>query len=191
MITAQTTLHSEPELIAAAQHGDARAYGELVTRHQAGVVRVVYRMCGDPYLAEEAAQDAFLRAWQHLASYNPEHAFRAWVYRIAVNAALDALRREKPVASLESIEATWQSAGTAGSDPQAAIENRQRAERVQQAVMALPAPSRSVLVLREYGGLSYNEIADTLSIPLGTVMSRLNAARGLLRQELAGVMEVV
>src|SRR5512133_977502 len=80
---------SDQDLLAAARQGDAWAYGELVNRNQAGVIAVVYRMCGDATLAEEAAQVAFIRAWEHLAGYRPEHSFRAWLYRIAINAALD------------------------------------------------------------------------------------------------------
>lgn len=183
-------LHSETDLIRRAQNGDTRAYGALVDRHRAGVVRVVYRMCGDPHLAEEAAQEAFVRAWQRLSDYKPEGAFRAWVYRIAVNAALDALRARKPTASLDALPDDGLPENNPGADPEAAFVRRQRAERVQQAVMALPAPSRAVLVLREWGGLSYAEIAAALSIPLGTVMSRLNSARGQLRKSLSGLLEV-
>ena len=190
MTTADFTLQNELDLIAAAQRGNALAYGELVCRHRDGVVRVVYRMCGDPELAEEAAQEAFLRAWQRLDSYKPQHPFRAWVYRIAINAALDALRAEKPTTGLETVEEHGLPAQGMSANPEKAVEQRQRAERVQQAIDGLTPASRSVLVLREYGGLSYTEIADTLSIPIGTVMSRLNSARGQLRQSLAGLLEV-
>ena len=188
------------DLIAAAQRGDRRAFGELVCRHQKGVIGVVYRMCGDPYLAEEAAQEAFLRAWQHLAGYQPRYSFRAWVYRIAINAALDALRRQN---SRREQPLTAEGQGNEGETgpeadlpvddegPEAAMESKQRAERIRQAVLALPPPSRSVLVLREYGGLAYAEIAASLGIPIGTVMSRLNSARGQLRQSRADLMEVL
>lgn len=187
--TVQATL-ADQRLAAAALAGDTRAFSALVVRHQDGVVGVVYRMCGRLPLAEEAAQEAFLRAWQHLTSYNPASSFRAWVYRIAINAALDALRREKPQADLDEMEENeLPSAQVDG--PETALENKQRAERVRRAILALPAPSRAVLVLREYGGLSYAEIAAALSIPLGTVMSRLNSARGLLRQSLAADLEVL
>jgi RNA polymerase sigma-70 factor (ECF subfamily) len=178
-------------MIAAAQRGDARAFSDLVSLHRDGVVRVVYRMCGDPGLAEEAAQEAFLRVWQHMAEYQPGRPFRAWVYRIAVNAALDALRREKPQADLDSIAETQPAPRSAQGDPEGALEDRQRAEQVQRAVMKLPDASRAVLVLREYGDLSYVEIAGALHIPLGTVMSRLNSARGQLRKSLVSLMEVL
>ncbi len=208
MIAAETTqwngesLGSDPDLIAGARKGDVRAFGGLVSRYRAGVVNVVYRMCGDPQLAEEAAQEAFLRAWQHLPGYDPRYSFRAWVYRIAINAALDALRRERPTVDIDGLEGDESMGSGSGMedrgvadpgavDPEAALEQKERAQRVRRAVLALPAPSRSVLVLREYAGLSYSEIADTLSIPLGTVMSRLNSARGQLRQALTGLLEVL
>ncbi len=184
MLLDQETAPSDYELVAAAQRGDQMAFGVLVTRHWGGVVNVVYRMCGEAQLAEEAAQEAFLRAWQHLPGYDPRYSFRAWVYRIAINAALDALRREKQVVDIDSIAEGNILMG--GDGPGAALENRERAGQVRRAILALPAPSRSVLVLREYGSLSYAEIASALNIPLGTVMSRLNSARGQLRLALAG-----
>jgi RNA polymerase sigma-70 factor, ECF subfamily len=185
---------SEPDLVTAAQRGDARAYGELVTRHRAGVVNVVYRMCGDGRLAEEAAQEAFLRAWQRLAGYQTEQSFRPWIYRIAINAAIDALRLERRLVNLEDLlvdDPDETILPAPGDGPEEMIEARQQAERVRRAVLALPAASRSALVLREYGGMSYNEIAAALEIPLGTVMSRLNSARGQLRQALVGILEAV
>lgn len=196
----ETQQASDLDLITAAQSGDQRAYGDLVSRHQAGVVGVVFRMCGNIDLAEEAAQEAFLRAWQHLASYQPRHSFRSWVYRIAINAALDSLRqptsrREQPFSDFENpAEDDLGIVGTLPSpedSPETTIEARQRAERVRRAVLALPAPSRAVLVLREYGGLSYNEIATSLGIPIGTVMSRLSSARSQMRQALIAFLEVL
>jgi RNA polymerase sigma-70 factor (ECF subfamily) len=185
---------NDRDLITAAQHSDTGAFGMLVNRYRDGVVGVVYRMCGDPWLAEEAAQEAFVRAWLHLAGYDPRYSFRSWVYRIAINAALDALRREKPVVDVDEIDDIVGDidAHVAGNgDPEMALVKKERASRVRRALLALPAPGRAVLVLREYGGLSYAEIAGALDIPLGTVMSRLNSARGQLRQSLAGLLEVL
>ena len=187
---------SDPELITQAQRGDRRAFGELVRRHREGVVNVVYRMCGDANLAEDAAQEAFIRAWQHLPSYRPRSpsiykgkrsgSFRNWVYRIATNVALDALRRERETVDVDELPLPSLEEG-----PEAVFEERERGKLVQRAVLALPAASRSVLVLREYEGLSYREIAETLAIPIGTVMSRLNYARRRLRESLAPVLEVL
>ncbi len=147
---------------------------------------MVYRMCGDANLAEDAAQEAFIRAWQHLPNYRPRSPFRNWLYRIATNAARDALRRERETVDVDQVPLVALDAG-----PEETVERTERGERVRQAVLALPTASRTVLVLREYEGLSYREIADTLSIPIGTVMSRLNYARKQLRELLAPYMEAL
>jgi len=170
------------DLIAQAQAGDCGAFGELTTRHYDGVIRVVYRMCGDALISEDAAQEAFMRAWISLPGFVPRAPFRSWLYRIAVNAALDTLRR-KPAESLEDSEESLMLADR-NLSPEVVYLEKEQAQLVQGAVMALPEASRAVLVLREYGGLTYDEIASALEIPVGTVMSRLNYARGILRDQL-------
>ena len=85
---------TEALLIAKAKNGDRDAYGELVQRHYPYVVQVVYHMCGDAELAQDATQEAFIRAWLHLATFRPGTSLRNWLYRIAANAALDVLRRD-------------------------------------------------------------------------------------------------
>lgn len=175
---ATTSVDGETELVTRAQQGDRGAFSELVQCHYAGVINVVYHLCGDPRLAEDAAQEAFLRAWLHLDTYRPRTAFRHWLYRIAVNAALDSLRRDTHVAP-ESIEDL--ALPDAQPGPESVLAQAELAVLVQQALLALPAASRVVLVLREYEGLSYQSIAATLDIPVGTVMSRLNYARNRLR----------
>jgi RNA polymerase sigma-70 factor (ECF subfamily) len=130
------------------------------------------------------AQEAFLRAWQKIASYQPRSPFRNWVYRIATNAALDAFRREKEMLNIDDISIASTSVG-----PETAQARDELGSQIKQAILSLPAASRAVLVLREYESLSYREISETLEIPLGTVMSRLNFARTKLRQILAPHME--
>jgi RNA polymerase sigma-70 factor (ECF subfamily) len=179
-----STQVNEDDLISCAQQGDRHAFGELVRQHHSGVINVVYRLCADVHLAEDAAQEAFIRAWQNLNRYKPKSPFRNWLYRIAVNVALDALRRERVTSDVDDYPIS-----SSGRGPEAALECRQRAAQVQEAILALPPASRVVLVLREYQGLSYGEIAETLRIPVGTVMSRLNYARQLLRNELGHLME--
>ncbi len=180
-ITGQDT---ELILVARAQQGDRQAYGELVSRYHRAVVSVVYRMCGEQQLAEEAAQEAFLRAWQNIQRYLERYSFRSWVYRIALNAALDMLRRERELVDIETLPLASDQ-----DDPERAYERRERATHIQQAVLALPENCRAALILREYESLSYQEIADVLDIPLGTVMSRLNYARRQLKQALAQELE--
>jgi RNA polymerase sigma-70 factor (ECF subfamily) len=175
---------SEKDLITQAKTGDRRAFNDLVLQHRAGVVNVVYRMCGDAVLAEDAAQECFIRAWEKLATYRPRAPFRNWLYRIATNCAITMLRREKPTVNIDKMPITDGQIG-----PERSVERQERAGAVQQAVLALPPASRSVIILREYEGLSYRDIAQTLDIPIGTVMSRLNYARKALRTSLARYME--
>ncbi len=175
----------ERELVLRAQGGDRNAFNDLVTLHARGVMNVIYRMCGDTQVAEDAAQETFLRAWSHLGSFRPEMSLRNWLYRIGLNVAADMLRKEKHIASadLEDFHLPDPQLG-----PEGVYLQDERIALVQAAIASLPEASRVVLVLKEYGELSYREIAESLYIPLGTVMSRLNYARRLLKEKLAGEM---
>jgi RNA polymerase sigma-70 factor (ECF subfamily) len=173
------TADIETALIEQAQHGDRNAFGELVCRYYPAMVQVVYRLCGDTGLAEDMAQEAFLRAWINLPSFRPQSSLRNWLYRIAVNATLDVLRRRKEE-TLEDEAAQMVPDQAAG--PETTLIEKEQVALLQQAMRSLPEAARSVLVLREYGGLSYQEIASVLDVPVGTVMSRLNYARNRLRE---------
>lgn len=173
----------EDRLIELSRLGDRNAFGVLVGHHYAGVIQVVYRMCGEAQVAEDAAQEAFIRAWLKLSTFRPQASFRNWLYRIAINAALDALRR-KSEANLDEEKAILLADPAPG--PEASLLAKEQAVRVQNAVQALPEAARAVVVLREYSDLSYHEISDVLDIPIGTVMSRLNYAREKLRKTLHG-----
>lgn len=179
MVTVQAV--SEMELVASAQNGDRNAFSELVRIHAQGILNVIYRLCGDAQIAEDAAQETFLRAWQNLASYRPGTPLRNWLYRIAVNAGTDILRKERRILP-DSIEDLHLTDGHPGLET--LVSQDERARLVQNAILSLPEASRAVLVLREYEGLSYQEISSTLDIPLGTVMSRLSYARNLLKAKL-------
>jgi RNA polymerase sigma-70 factor (ECF subfamily) len=175
------TAVNEVDLITRAKNGERNAFSELVCIHADGVRHVIYHMYGDLQLAEDAAQETFIRAWLYFSSYRPQTSLRNWLYRIAVNAATDMLRKEKRILphALEDLPLKDPQPG-----PEALFSREERATLVQKAVLSLPDACRAVLVLREYEGLSYQEIADALEIPVGTVMSRLNYARKLLREKL-------
>jgi len=178
---AMVMIPSEAELITKAQNGERNAFSELVCIHAQGVRNVIYRMCGDPQIAEDAAQETFIQAWKHLPSYRPQTSLRNWLYRIAVNAATDLLRKEKHILpnALEDLQLRDPQLG-----PEALFFEEERTALIQKAILSLPEASRVVLVLREYEGMSYHEIADALDIPVGTVMSRLNYARKSLKDKL-------
>jgi RNA polymerase sigma-70 factor, ECF subfamily len=150
----------EDRLILQAKGGDRNAFGELVSRYYDPVIRLVYRLCGDAQLAQDATQEAFIRAWLKLAGFQPRAPFRNWVYRIAVNTALDTLRR-RPEESIENSEGMSVMAEKRPG-PEAAYIEKEQIDFLQGAVRALPEAARTVLVLREYGELSYDEIATVL-----------------------------
>lgn len=172
---------NEVELVTRAQNGERNAFSELVRIHAQGVMNVIYRMCGDMQIAEDAAQETFIQAWLHLSAYRPQTSLRNWLYRIAVNAATDMLRKQRHILpnDLEDLQLS-----DPQPDPEALFFQQERTRLVQKAILSLPEASRAVLVLREYEGMSYHEIADALEIPVGTVMSRLNYARKLLKDKL-------
>jgi RNA polymerase sigma-70 factor (ECF subfamily) len=171
----------ERELVIKAQAGDRNAFNELVCMHAQGVINVIFRMCGDVHLAEDAAQETFIRAWQHLGTFRVDSSLRNWLYRIALNTATDMLRKDKRIApgDLEDFQLPDPQPG-----PEGVYLQDERTALVQAAIASLPEASRVVLVLKEYGELSYREIAEALYIPIGTVMSRLNYARRLLKEKL-------
>jgi RNA polymerase sigma-70 factor (ECF subfamily) len=142
-------------------------------------------MCGDINVAEDAAQECFLQAWQHLDKYKPKGEFRHWLYKIAINKTYNILRTEKFTLDVDNYTVVDKNPG-----PEQKHEENVQAHFVQQAVISLPEASRCVLILREYEDMSYRDIADTLDIPIGTVMSRLNYARQILRRLLVGLLEV-
>lgn len=172
---------NETELLMRAQRGERQAFNELVLLHVRGVRDVIYRMCGDAQIAEDAAQETFLQAWLHITSFRPQTSLRSWLYRIAINAAIDMLRREKRIlpGDMEAMQLKDSRPG-----PEVLVSRDERIAAVQKAIASLPDASRAVLVLREYEGLSYHEIAEALDIPMGTVMSRLNYGRKVLKEKL-------
>jgi RNA polymerase sigma-70 factor (ECF subfamily) len=179
----------ETQWIAGARQGDRRAFGNLVDFYRERVINVVYRMLGDPDLAEDVAQEAFLKGWCGINRYDPGYPFRSWIYRIAINAALDACRREASHNKKAITEGDPKDPASPDGSPEAAFESQERAQLVRKAILDLPEASRAALVLREYEGLSYTEISAALGVPIGTVKSRLSYARSLLRDTLGRLLE--
>lgn len=167
---------SERELIARSCGGDLAAFEELVRIHQAHIYQLAYRLTGNYEDARDAAQEAFIRAFQALPRFRQEAAFSTWLYRIATNTALDLVRR-RPVVPPVELPADQ----PAPDDPATEAQRREISRRVHAAVAQLPAEYRVVVVLRDLQGLAYDEIAKVLEIPVGTVRSRLSRGRDGLR----------
>src|SRR5215510_13546368 len=172
----------EPEdeiaCVARCLKGDASAFEPIVTRYQRVLFTVALRLLGNAEDARDATQNAFVRAYERLDTFDPSRRFFSWIYRIAVNESLNLRRTVRPH---ESLPETLESA-PAGMD---AVEARELSERVQAALMTLTPEYREVVVMRHFADLSYGEIAETLEIPEKTVKSRLFSARQRLAPLLA------
>ena len=175
----------EQRLVAAARGGDEGAFETLVRLYEKRVFALAVRMCGSREDAAEASQEAFLAAWQGLAFFRGESSFSTWLYRLTSNACVDLLRREGRHRAAAGPSLDDEEAGLDVPDqtlsPQDEAERRELRESIDRGLEALTPEHRQVLVLREMHQLSYDEIADVLSLDVGTVKSRISRARKQLR----------
>ena len=169
---------SDPDLIAAVLDGSEAAFGELVDRYKDRVFRLLSRYCRDSVECEDLAQDVFLKVFRKLHTFKHDSQFFTWLYRITVNAATDHLSRAG-TRKLRLVEdtAVFERGDQEDASPTAALEAQELAQITRAIVDQLPEKFRTILVLREFEGLSYTEIAEVLEIQLGTVESRLFRAR--------------
>lgn len=179
---------NERELIARLQKRDEAAFEELIRQYEKKVYTLCFRMCGNSEDAEEAAQDAFLALWRGIDRFRQESSLSTWIYRLATNACIDTLRRRKKQSGSVSLddEELFVDAVDTSPQPQETVEHREAQKLLQKGLSALPEEYRKVLILREIEGLSYTEIAESASIELGTVKSRISRGRSLLRNFLSG-----
>jgi len=174
----------ERRLIDRSAAGDQEAFRQLVIRHHRLVINVAFRALGELSLAEDVAQ-VFLKVYKALPGYRHEKPFKHWLHRVAANAVTDALRRRRPIVSLDAME---QPPASRESDPMDVATRHDLQKAVRQAIASLPSHYRDTIALQAFGELSYEEIAKTLDVPLGTVMSRLNGAKRLLRERLGDLV---
>ena len=167
-------------LVAAARAGDTAAFEELVRRYEAPVYRVAVRMLGADADAQDATQETFVRAWRGLARFRADSAVGTWLYRIATNRCLTVLASRRPTVVLDD-ELPGRS-----EDPARVAERHAQMDAISAAVAALPGDQRAALVLRDYEGLSYDEVADVLQIGVGAVKSRIHRARATVLKRTVG-----
>lgn len=175
---------TEMELVRAASQGDEQAFGELVRMYENKAYHLALRMCGNAEDASDVAQDAFLAAWRGLPSFRGEAGFSTWLYRLVSNAAIDHLRKTKHQrgnVSLDDEDLSFDAPDRAPG-PQESAEGMELQQTVQDGLKQLGDDHRTVLVMREVQGLSYEEISHALGIDLGTVKSRISRARSTLRK---------
>ena len=174
----------EQQLVSAARDGDMDAFEALVHLYEKRVFALTLRMCGNPEDAAEAAQEAFLAAWQGLAFFRGEASFSTWLYRLTTNAAIDWLRREKRHRGMDDV--TDLELPDDGPGPQDQAEQAETQQTVRRALGQLSEEHRQVLLLRYMQELDYAEIAAALEISEGTVKSRISRAKMRLRELLDG-----
>jgi RNA polymerase sigma-70 factor (ECF subfamily) len=177
-------------LVRAAQKGDGAAFAAIVARYQRRVYRVAYGLVRSHEDADDLAQETFVRAWQALDRFRVGEPLFPWLARIVTNLAYSLFRRRKrrPETSIEPLVEAGMQWGV-DDDPAAHAADRERAARLAEAFEELSEDHRAILVLRVVEGLSYEEIAGTLEIASGTVMSRLSRARAELRMRLEARMK--
>jgi RNA polymerase sigma-70 factor (ECF subfamily) len=188
-------LVTDEALVERTVRGDNHAYDELVVRWQRVIYNLVYRMLGKEHEAEEVCQDAFTAAYLNLKNFRREAKFSSWLYRIAINLSTSHLRRRQRT-SWESLDEMQEKGATADQDaaqwnvePQPSVEDHaiehDRARRVRRAMERLPQDYQAVLILKEYHGLTFKEIAEVLNIPISTVKTRMYAGLIEMKKHLA------
>ena len=171
--------------------GERDAYALLVERYNGSLFRYLVRMAGQPAEAEDLAQEAFLRAYLSLASYDPSYRFSTWLFRIATNLAINRIKATSKIVSLEEMRERREQRDEAppeladpctDSRPDLAAERSEMVRLIQRCLQELPADYRAVVALRHIAELSYNEISDSIGLPLNTVRTRLHRGRERLGQ---------
>ncbi|MFM7505213.1 MAG: RNA polymerase sigma factor RpoE [Rubrivivax sp.] len=190
---------TDAQLVARAQSGDQRAFELLVMKYQRRIERLIGRMVRDDALVQDIAQESFIRAYRALPQFRGDSAFYTWMYRIAVNTAKKALvdLKRDPVISESALQLPDDGDETSGrqvepSDgetPEAVLASKEIALAVNAAIEALSEDLRQAITLREIEGLSYDEIADVMNCPIGTVRSRIFRAREAIAERLRPLLD--
>ncbi len=192
----------EADLIERCRHGDTTAYGRLVREYQDRVFNVCWRMCGNRADAEDLTQEAFVKALMSIGRFDGRSRFYTWLFRIAVNLTISALRKKKrrPTQSLDAGGSKRDGEdsgprlvdGLASNDdrPEERVMDRETQGIVLEALGSLEEEYRCVITLRDLESFSYEEIADILEVPTGTIKSRLHRARLALRRKLGPILDI-
>jgi RNA polymerase sigma-70 factor (ECF subfamily) len=183
-------IEADEALVRGALQGDQEACRRLVETYQRPVFTLILRMVRDPPLAEDLAQEAFLKAFRHLATFDTSRKLSSWLFKIAHNTTLDHLRRnqldtvslEPPAGESADHRKSWIDEDSERPDQR--VESRDLAEAIEEAIGGLSPRYREIVVLRYQEGLAYQEIAQILDLPMGTVKTQIHRARGQLAQTL-------
>jgi RNA polymerase sigma-70 factor (ECF subfamily) len=185
---------TDEQLVARVQKGDKRSFDLLVLKYQHRVLALVKRFVKDHAEAEDTAQEAFIKAYRAMGSFRGDSAFYTWLYRIAVNTAKNTLdaRKRRPAADVDIDEVedyAFSENLRVEESPESLLATQDIHRVVEETLAALPEELRRALMLREFDGLSYEEIADAMSCPIGTVRSRIFRAREAIDEAVKPLLE--
>ena len=187
---------SDEDLMARVGEDDERAFAELVRRFQGRVMNLVSRVLNDRECGDDITQEVFVRVFVHRRNYRRGSKFSTWLFTIAANLAKNEIRRRvrrRNWFSLNALQEVLKDSAIVLADPTEGRESRMEREQLQEAmgraIATVPEKYRLALVLRDIDGLTYEEIAEVLGIPGGTVRSRINRARGMLRRKLVPMLK--
>lgn len=191
--------HSDKQLVSLCRRGDERAARELVDRFQRPVFSIIYRMVRDRERAEDLAQETFVRTFNNLDRYDRSYKFSSWLFKIAYNLTVDHLRKKElktisihgspDAVTSDQQKATSVTLESTEEAPDARLESLELAGQLEEAIGRLRQEYRTAIILRHVEGRAYEEIAEIMDIPLGTVKTYIFRARRQLREDLSGLFE--
>jgi RNA polymerase sigma-70 factor, ECF subfamily len=187
------------DVVLRARGGSEAAYRELLRRYERPVFSLVYRMVRDRELSEDLAQECFIKVFNHIDRYDPKYKFSSWLFKIASNLAIDTMRRKelktvsiegsRHATSSEEEEASRITIVSRDPNPEQDLEARQLGGRIEEAIAGLRPEYRTAILLRHVEGRAYEEIAEIMEVPLGTVKTYIHRARGELKELLRDLRE--
>jgi RNA polymerase sigma-70 factor, ECF subfamily len=190
----QTTQVSDHDLVTRAQAGSEAAYRELLGRYQRPVFSLIYRMVRDREQAEDLAQETFVKVFNNIGRFDPRYKFSSWIFKIASNQTIDFLRRKevetvsldgsRQAQTQEEVEASRITVESTGPNPEEFVEARELGAEIEAAIGELRPEYRTAILLRHVEGRAYEEIAEIMDVPLGTVKTYIHRARSELRETL-------
>ncbi len=185
--------HEDGKIIAEALAGDQKAYAFLVEKHRKAIFHIINRIVRNDEIARDLVQETFMKAFSSLASYRSEYRFSTWLYKIAANSSIDHLRKKR-IQALSLDRPIETSDGTMEIEvpdysfhPERELVKKQQRVSIEEAIQSLPDKYREVIIYRHKDDKSYDEIAELLDIPVGTVKARIFRARELLKKKLKNV----
>ena len=188
---------SDQQVVVFAQEGREDAYRELIRRYERPVFSLIYRMVRDNETAEDLAQETFIKVLNHIDRYRPEFKFSSWLFKIANNITIDHLRRRQldtisiegspDAVTGESMRATAVTVKSGGESPLEEMESKELGAAIEAAIAKLRPEYRACIILRHVEDYSYDEIAEIVKLPLGTVKTYIHRARQELREHLEGL----